>query len=285
MRMGMKKRYILSTLILLSSIMLDQLTKAWGKTLPSLHYNQGFIMGVYAELPDSLRIVALGAFAGFIFFLYLFLMYIIPSAARKIKYGLSFLVGGIFGNVIDKMIYGRTVDFIPFSLGTTHVVFNLADVFQWIGTGIILFMIFKRDKLIWFPESSRQNYLINPREQFRVAFNYSLVALATSLMLGIFSFSFFRTVMVSMNMVSENLMLSYFLTYLILTMLFCAMSFLTGIILSHRSSGALYAFEQYLDHLMKGRDKKLTLRDSDNYKHLEKVADKLRVHFTTENDK
>lgn len=238
-------------------------------------------MGVYADLPDSLRIVALGAFAGFIFFLYLFLMYIIPSAARVMKYGLSFLVGGIFGNVIDKMIYGRTVDFIPFS----QVVFNLADVFQWIGVALIVFMIFKRDQLIWFPESSRQNYLINPREQFKVALNFTLVALSTSLMLGIFSFAFFRTVMVSMDLRGENLMLSYFLTYLILTLLFCAMSFLTGIILSHRSSGALYAFEQYLDHLMKGRDKKLTLRDSDNYKHLEKVADKLRVHFTSENDK
>lgn len=281
----MKKRYVLSTLILIATIALDQLSKSWGKTLSTLHYNQGFIMGIYAELPDSLRIVALGAFAGFIFFLYLFLMYVIPSAARFIKYGLSFLVGGIFGNVIDKMIYGRTVDFIPFSLGNTHVVFNLADAFQWIGAGMILYMVFKRDQLIWFPESSRQNYLINPKDQLRVALNYSIVALATSLMLGIFSFAFFRTVMVSMDLRSENLMLSYFLTYLILTLLFCAMSFLTGIILSHRSSGALYAFEQYLDHLMKGRDQKLTLRDSDNYKHLEKVADKLRVHFTTDNDK
>ena len=281
----MKKRYVLSTLILLGSIIIDQISKSWGKTLSTLHYNQGFIMGIYADLPDSLRIVALGAFAGFIFFLYLFLMYIIPSAAKVMKYGLSFLVGGIFGNVIDKMIYGRTVDFIPFSMGEKLVVFNLADVFQWIGCALIVFMIFKRDKLIWFPESSRQNYLINPKDQFKVALHYTLVAFSTSVMLGIFSFAFFRTVMVNVSGQSDNLMLSYFLTYFTLTMLFCALSFLTGIVLSHRSSGALYAFEQYIDHLMKGRDKKLTLRDSDNYKHLEKVADKLRVHFTSENDK
>lgn len=242
-------------------------------------------MGVYSDLPDSLRIVALGAFAGFIFFLYLFLMYIIPTAARLIKYGISLLVGGIFGNVIDKIIYGRTVDFIPFSFRDIHVVFNMADLFQWVGAAMILFMIFKRDKLIWFPDSSRQNYLINPREQFGVAINYTLVALATSLMLGIFSFAYFRTVMISMGLRSENLMLSYFLAYLILTLLFCSMSFLTGIILSHRSSGAIYAFEKYLDHLMEGGDRKFTLRDSDNHKHLEKAADKLRAHFTAENDK
>jgi signal peptidase II len=278
----MLKRYVKSAIILIGTIVLDQLTKSWAQGLSTLHFNQGFIMGIYADLPDSVRIVALGAFAGFIFFLYLFVIYIIPSTAKWVKYGLSFLVGGIFGNVIDKIIHGRTVDFIPFQAGNFNVVFNLADVFQWIGCLIVLWIIFKKDKLIWFPDSSRQNYLINPREQFRVALSYTLVAFSTSLMLGIFSFSFFRTLMLSMNLQGHNLMLSYSLTYLVLTLLFCVMAFISGIIISHRSSGPLYAFEQYLDNLMKGRDKKLVLRDSDNYKHLEKVADKLRVHFIPE---
>jgi signal peptidase II len=280
----MFKRYIWPALILIGCIGIDQLSKSWAQGLSTLHFNQGFIMGIYADLPDSLRIVALGAFAGFIFFLYLLLMYIIPFSARWLKFGLSFLVGGIFGNVIDKIIYGRTVDFIPFNWGDQQVVFNLADVFQWIGCGFILFIIFKRDKLIWFPDSSRQNYLINPREQFRVAFNYTAVAFSTSVMMGIFSFAFFRTLMVSVSLPGKNLMLSYFLTYLVLTLLFCAMSFVIGIIISHRSSGPLYAFEQYLDNLMKGRDRKLVLRDSDNYKHLENVAEKLRVHFIPDDE-
>ena len=281
----MIKRYIWSAFILIGAIVLDQLSKTWAHGLSSLHFNQGFIMGIYADLPDSLRIVALGAFAGFIFFLYLFLMYIIPSTAKWVKFGLSFLVGGIFGNVIDKIIYGRTVDFIPFHVGSFQVVFNFADVFQWVGCLLVLWVILKRDKLIWFPDSSRQNYLINPRDQYRVAFNFTVVAFSTSMMLGIFSFAFFRALMLSVNFQGEHLMLSYFLTYFILTLLFCSMSFITGIVISHRSSGPLYAFEQYLDNLMKGRDRKLVLRDSDNYKHLEQVADKLRVHFLPEDDK
>ncbi|MBA2404558.1 MAG: signal peptidase II [Bdellovibrionales bacterium] len=280
----MLKRYIWPALILVSCIVLDQLSKSWAHGLSTLHFNQGFIMGIYADLPDSLRIVAVGAFAGFIFFLYLLLIYLIPYSARWVKFGLSFLVGGIFGNVIDKILYGRTLDFIPFKVGTFNSVFNLADVFQWIGCLIVLFIIFKRDKLLWFPDSSRQNYLINPREQFRVALNFSIVAFSTSIMMGIFSFAFFKTLMVSVDFQSRNLVVSYFLTYFILTLLFCAMSFIIGLIISHRSSGPLYAFEQYLDNLMKGRDKKLTLRDSDNYKHLEKVADKLRVHFIPEDE-
>lgn len=276
----MKRRYFWSVLILLFSLASDQLSKRWATQLPTLHYNQGFIMGLYAELPESLRIVALGAFAGFVFFLYLFLMYVIPASARWLKYGLSLLVGGIFGNVVDKIVFGRTVDFIPFP--GTQIVFNVADVYQWMGVGIILWLIFKREHIIWFPESSRQNYIINPRDQLRVGLNFSLVALATSLMLGIFSFSFFRTIMSAVGITGEHLMLSFTLTYLMLTLLFCAMSFITGIIVGHRSSGALYAFEQYCEDLLKGEDRKLKLRASDHYKHLEKVADKLRVHFTDE---
>jgi signal peptidase II len=276
----MKNRYLWSTAILFATILSDQLTKRWASLeSPYLHYNQGFIMGLYAELPDSLRIVALGVFAGFILFVYLLLMFVIPSAGRWLKYGLSMLVGGIFGNVIDKIIFGRTVDFIPVPFRNSQVVFNLADLYQWVGCGIILWIIFRRDRLIWYPESTRQNYLINPREQLGVAINYSLVALATSLMLGVFSFSFFRTVMVTMEVNGKHLMLSFALTYFMLTLLFCIMSFITGIIISHRSSGALYAFEKYCDELMNGHDRKLKLRDNDHYKHLEKVADKLRVHL------
>lgn len=279
----MKKRYLWSAAILLATILSDQLTKRWASAeSPYLHYNQGFIMGLYAELPESLRIVALGAFAGFILFLYLLLMFIIPAGGRWVKYGLSLLVGGIFGNVIDKVIMGRTVDFIPVPFSGSQVVFNLADVYQWLGCGIILWVIFRRDRLLWYPDSTRQNYLINPREQFRIAINYALVALVTSLMLGVFSFSFFRTVMVTMEVTGKHLMISFSLTYFMLTLLFCIMSFITGIIISHRSSGPLYAFEQYCDDLMKGRDRKLKLRDNDHYKHLENVADKLRVHFIPE---
>ena len=276
----MRNRYVWSIIILIITIAVDQYSKTWGMTLESLHFNQGFIMGIFSELPEGLRIVALAAFAGFVFFLYVFLLYVIPAGARFLKYGLSFLVGGIFGNVIDRLIYGRTVDFIPLTVGESQVVFNVADICQWVGVVLILWMILKKDRLIWHPESSRQNYLIIPKDQLKVAGSFCLVAFATALMLGIFSFGFFRTIMVSAGIISDGLMLSYALTYLILTLLFCGIAFCLGIILSHRSAGAVYAFEQFLAQLMAGKERKLKLRDKDHYKHLEEVAEKITSHFT-----
>jgi signal peptidase II len=275
----MNQRFLISIIILILSIVVDQVTKIWGMTLPGHHYNQGFIMGLYAGLPDSIRIVAFGCFAGIVFFHYVFLMYIIPSRAKVLKYGLSLLVGGMFGNVIDKIILGKTIDFIPFNLFGINTVFNLADVFLWIGSMMVIFIILKREKLVWYPDSVRGHFLIWPKEQYKVGMNFALVVFCCSLLLGIFSYSFFNTTVAPFFMDKKDLMLTYFLTYALITLLFCSMAFLAGIIISHKSVGPLFALENYVDDLIEGKDRKLTFREGDNYKDLELVADRLRDYI------
>ena len=272
----MNQRFLISAIILIGSILIDQLTKKWGMTLSTLHFNQGFIMGMYSGLPDNIRIVALGCFAGIVFFVYVFLMYIIPARAQFLKYGLSFLVGGMFGNVIDKIIFGKTVDFIPFNYFGIHAVFNMADVFLWTGTAMVMYIIVGKEKLIWYPDSSRGNFLIWPREQYKVGLNFSLVVFCCSLILGIFSYSFFNTTVAPFVQGKDHLMLTYFMTYAMITLLFCTMAFLAGIVISHKSAGPLYAFRLYVDDLILGKDRKLTFREGDNYKDLEEVAERLR---------
>jgi signal peptidase II len=272
----MQKHFLVSALLLLSSLVIDQLTKQWGQTLSTLHYNQGLIMGLYAGLPDRIRIVALGCFAGFIFFLYVLLLYMIPLRARVLKYGLSLLVGGMFGNVIDKIAFGKTVDFIPFNYFSIHAVFNMADVFLWSGTAIVVFILFGKEKLIWHPESTRGTFLIWPQEQYKIGLHFALIVFSCSLILGLFSYSFFNTTVVPFITSKEHLMLTYFLTYSMITLLFCLLAFFAGIIIGHKSAGPLYAFELYVDDLIQGKDRKLTFREGDNYKDLEQVADRLR---------
>jgi signal peptidase II len=276
---AMNQRFLVSAMILIGSIIIDQLTKKWGMTLSTLHFNQGFIMGMYSGLPDNIRIVALGCFAGIVFCVYVFLMYIIPSRASLLKYGLSFLVGGMFGNVLDKIIYGKTVDFIPFNYFGINAVFNMADVFLWSGTFIVMFIIVGKEKLVWYPDSSRGNFLIWPREQYKAGFNFSLVVFCCSLILGIFSYSFFNTTVAPFVQNKDHLMTTYFMTYAMITLLFSTMAFLAGIVISHKSAGPLYAFSLYVDDLISGKDRKLTFREGDNYKNLEEVAERLRNHL------
>ena len=51
--------------------------------------------------------------------------------------GLSFVIGGGIGNMIDRTISGFVVDFIDFTL-IDFAVFNIADSFICIGVGIMM---------------------------------------------------------------------------------------------------------------------------------------------------
>lgn len=275
----MKSRFLISALILVMSIVVDQFSKKWGMSLSTLHFNQGMIMGFYSSLPDSIRIVALGTFSGLVFFIYVILLYLIPAKGKWLKYGLSLVMGGMFGNVIDKIRFGSTVDFIPFHLGSLHTVFNMADVFLWMGSGIAMWMLFRHDHLIWHPNSTRASFLVRPKEQFRLATKFTLVVFSCSLILGIFSYAFFRTTIFPGVADKEHVMITFFITYTVMTLFFCLLTFVAGIVFSHRSAGPLYAFEVYVNDLIDGKDRKLVLRDGDNYRDLEVVAEKLREHL------
>ncbi|KEH97275.1 signal peptidase II [Clostridium massiliodielmoense] len=52
-----------------------------------------------------------------------------------LKFALSFIIGGGFGNLIDRLGYGYVIDFICIK-GTRNIAFNLSRVF--ILTGLIL---------------------------------------------------------------------------------------------------------------------------------------------------
>ena len=53
---------------------------------------------------------------------------------------LSMLIGGIIGNLFDRIVYGEVIDFLSFRFGSYYFpIFNLADVF--ICTGVFLLII------------------------------------------------------------------------------------------------------------------------------------------------
>ena len=57
------------------------------------------------------------------------------------KIGYSLILGGAFGNLLDRIIYGYVVDFLDFNIfGYDYPIFNLADCFIFIG--VVLMMIY-----------------------------------------------------------------------------------------------------------------------------------------------
>lgn len=268
----MKSSYLRHLLGFVLVFSFDQFTKLWGETLPTLYYNEGFIMGHFSGQPESIRVVALGCFAAILFAAYFLLITFLPARARLMRFSLTLLVAGLFGNVMDRLVLGKTRDFIPFSPGKLLYTFNFADVFIWSSTILILWIVFKKDYLLWHGENTRRKYLVNPPEQLAFAFQLTCLIFSACLLFGIFSFALIRT------SVPEDIIRSipFALALLSITIFLCFYGFLAGILISHRRLGPLYAFELFVTDLISGKSRPLRLREGDSYQHLAQTAEKLR---------
>lgn len=59
----------------------------------------------------------------------------------------SLLLGGILGNLFDRVVYGYVIDFFDFTFfGYNFAIFNLADSFIVISIILLLFDSFRSDK-------------------------------------------------------------------------------------------------------------------------------------------
>lgn len=273
----MKKPHVINIFILLSSLTLDQLTKRWGETLPTIHFNRGFILGFFAGQPPSIRIVTMAFSAGILFTLYFVILYIVPRRARWLTFSLSLMMGGLIGNVLDKLMYAHTRDFIPFALGDWAFVFNVADIMIWSGAAGIIFILLKYDHLIWYQDTTRKKYLINISEQISFSLQLTVIVFNACLLLSIFCFTFIS----SSFSVGLDAKMSVALALASITVFACLFSFIAGIIMSHRRLGPLYAFDRFVNDLLEGKDRSaLRLREKDHYKHLEVTSEKLRNHIS-----
>ena len=102
--------------------------------------NPGAMLGLGADLPLVWR---KGLFISFpIMILILMIAFLFYKTKLKLPMvlGLTFIIGGGFGNIIDRMIYGSVTDFvhIDFEIFRTGI-FNMADVSVMLGTIIIVF--------------------------------------------------------------------------------------------------------------------------------------------------
>lgn len=82
----------------------------------------------------------------------LVLIYIHKSVLKDIKTNLgaisiSLLVGGILGNLFDRIVYNKVIDFLSFNIfGYMFPIFNIADTFICIGVLLLLIDYIRGEK-------------------------------------------------------------------------------------------------------------------------------------------
>ena len=173
----------------------------------TLHYNPGAIFGFFSNLPPILRIVSLSTSGGFLIFIFIVIQIFLPLKVPYLRVGMSILLGGILGNITDRIYWGHVVDFVFVSASSYNSpIFNLADLLQWVGYFIIFYGFLTEGKDLWPESNLRQSYWVDKRYQLRYCLRLVLFGGAFAIIAGIYSYTFLKIALSEIE--SNNLMQS-----------------------------------------------------------------------------
>ncbi len=272
---------------------LDQISKQWA--LQHVVYlqrhgflgfvlvrNPGAILGAFSHLPPLLRIVSLSTGGAFLIFIYASIQYLLPKRSLTLRSGMSILLGGILGNVTDRILDGSVVDFIVLlGFGKTSPAFNLADAFQWIGYSMVVISLLREGDQIWPSENERKKTWVLPHFQVRFTLVIMAIGLAFVIISGVYSYTYLKVAIGELAPINTKLVESQFLvpfleTFAVVVVGFLFMLFIIGKMLSHRMAGPIFAFELFLEDVLHGKDRPLRLRAGDDFQHLEELGERVR---------
>jgi signal peptidase II len=291
-----KKDWLIVFLPLVIVWYLDRISKGWGATLVefksynlihfALYHNPGAILGLFSDLPPVLRIVTLSTGGAFLVVTYAIIQYLLPIKSLTLRSGMSILLGGILGNVTDRILWGHVVDFIILGTQGTWLspAFNLADAFQWFGYGMVVYAIIKEGQSLWPENNFRRKYWINPKFQLKYCYFLLGIGLSIGLISVVFSYTYMRVALIELvgpnSQIISKFLNPFVFTFGSICLAFSIGLFAVGKIISHKMAGPIFAFEKYMTDLIEAKEprelnaeiKPFKLRVKDEFKELETIA-------------
>lgn len=154
----MKKKIILKICIISFVVALDLLTKVLFKEkqftlipgLIGIRYNTSLNEGIAGGLFSGYTPIIIIVTMFMVVFLILFDAKYKPNS-KLYSVGISFVVGGAIGNLVDRIFLGGVRDFIIFDFWKDFPTFNVADSF--IVVGVILLAIY----IIFFSNEKKES--------------------------------------------------------------------------------------------------------------------------------
>lgn len=291
-----RKDWFFVIALLILTIVLDQLSKRWALKQPEQTYgylkillvhNHGAMLGLFSDLPAVLRIVTLSTSGVFILSIYSLIQYLIPGRVLSLRLSLSILVGGILGNVLDRIFYGYVIDFIAVVYGSWHsAIWNVADMIQWLGYALMVYALIRHSEKLWPDQNERKTFWVNRKFQIKHSILFTATGLFLTLVSSVFSYTYLKVTLEEIVGFNPTLIQKFtkpfLFTFLILTTLYCIILFSVGKLISHRIAGPLYAFQRFLEQILDGKGltksgAALKLRTNDDFKHLEELAEDIRA--------
>jgi signal peptidase II len=240
-----------------------------------------FLLGGVTDLPVTLINTAAVSLAAFLTFIYVILQWSMATRSVMFRLGLSVFLGGVLGHATQRVCNGNVVSFITF--GTPHLntpPFNLGDIFQMFGIALCFAGSWRDTGTIWPYRNVRASfsYWVNPKFQIRHCVTILIGGFMFALASGLFGYFFLKGALLSSGVaepIVDKLLWAFLVTQILLSVSFLGALFFVGLVQSHRIIGPIYAFERFLEDLFQGKARKLKLRNGDQFKQLEKMADDL----------
>lgn len=291
----MKKReWMIVFLPLVATWAIDRMTKLWAVGLDGiksfgifgfiLHHNPGAMLGLFSELPPVLRVVSLSTGGAFLVCTYALIQYLLPIKSLTLRSGMSILLGGILGNVTDRILWGYVVDFIVIgNVNMSSPAFNMADALQWVGYGLIVLAIVREGELLWPENNARKKYWVNPKFQLKYCFLLMGVGAGISLVAMVFSYTYLRVTILELvgpnRLVLDKFLIPFAMTFFLLCLGCSAALFAVGKVISHKIAGPIFAFEKFIHDVLDGKGRTFKLRTKDEFKELEKLAQQIQIRL------
>ena len=145
----MKKKVFLFSIILfvidqISKLLIDKflvLGKSYTIFDKFLYITKAYNDGVSFSMLQGHRCLIILISLVILVFLYFYMKKFKVNKRNLIGFSLAF--GGLFGNLVDRLVYGYVIDFIDFYVfNYNYPIFNFADSFICIGILILLYSIY-----------------------------------------------------------------------------------------------------------------------------------------------
>ncbi len=141
-------------LVVVLAVVADQLTKWVAATSLELHqskmvipglfnltlvHNNGMAFGIMSGAPSMVRSLLLTGLSAAALLLIIYYCASIPRNRHWLQIGLSLIMGGALGNIIDRLRLQYVIDFFDFQWhGHSWPAFNIADSCITVGMGLLI---------------------------------------------------------------------------------------------------------------------------------------------------
>ncbi len=170
-----------SVIAVLKLVAVDQLSKWWMKSFLiykphytievtsffdlSYSWNHGISFGMFAEYYQHSNNIFL--VINTIIILYLWRL-LLRANSYRIYLGYSLIIGGAVGNLCDRLMSGAVFDFLAFHIREFYFpVFNIADIFIFLGVVMVLYQYYKESKAIAISKKPEYDAISAEAERIR----------------------------------------------------------------------------------------------------------------------